>query len=223
MSLRNAIQSTGLLAALLASPVRVAPAQADRTAVPLPEALVAAGESAEDLYDAAKAEKWDAADRQLKALNEAAARLRPDGHSGSGTAHGLVEEIQVLDCSVPRRQRHATMEQANQVTLTVADMTEPYSPRVPAAVARLDYYGRELQIWSEAGATDRLKRVTVGMRHEWDTVRPAMAARAPEVARTFESLVARVERAESPAEYAHLAGPVLDEVDELEQAAAASL
>ena len=42
---------------------------------------------------------------------------------------------------------------------------------VPVEVTRLDYYGRELEIWAEVGTMARLKATASGMRHQWDTVR----------------------------------------------------
>jgi hypothetical protein len=55
------------------------------------------------------------------------------------------------------------------------------------------------------------------MRREWDALRPRLNTRGGAQARKFESLVAQVEAAKAPAEYARLAKSVLDEVDNLEK------
>jgi len=204
----------GLIAALLAAPAARGLAQGDsaRAARPVPAALAAAGEHGENLYDAAKAKAWKTAGLRLEALEADVARLetQPD-------ADRLQDEVDSLRHSVARRQRQATMVQANQVTRTVADMTAAsYGPKVPVEVTRLDFYGRELEIGSETGATVRLESATRGIRHEWDAVRPAVSTRDSVVARKFDALVIRIERARSPAEYRRLAEEELAEVDDLE-------
>jgi hypothetical protein len=82
---------------------------------------------------------------------------------------------------------------------------------------RLDFYGRELEIWAETGDAARLDRATRGVRHEWDAVHPAASAHSPAVARKFDILVTQVERAGSPAEYRRLAQLELAQVDDLER------
>ena len=76
----------------------------------------------------------------------------------------------------------ATMVEANQVTLAVADLMQPYVPRVPVQVTRLDYFGRELEIWSQAGMAARVDSAVHGLGHEWDAVQSPVAARDPAVA-----------------------------------------
>ncbi|MGH7511388.1 MAG: hypothetical protein ACREOQ_00555 [Gemmatimonadales bacterium] len=203
----------GLIAALLAAPAARSLAQGDsaRAGRPVPTALAAAGEHGENLYDAAKAKAWRTAGRRLKALEADVAQLgtQPD-------ADRLQDEVDSLRQSVARRQRQATMVEANQVTRIVADLTAPYAPKVPVEVTRLDFYGRELEIGSETGAAPRLESAVRGIRHEWDAVRPAMSTRDSLVARKFDGLVTRIERARSPAEYRRLAEEELAEVDDLE-------
>jgi len=213
MRLQILLRCGGLIATLLAAAAPGVLAQGDTamTARPAPTEMAAAGEHAEDLYDAAKAGAWKTAGRRLRALEADVARLstRPD-------ADRLRAEVDSLRHSVARRQRQAAMVEANQATRTIADMTAAYAPRVPVEVTRLDFYGRELEIGSETGATARLEGATLGIRHEWDAVRPAVSVRDSLVARKFDGLVARIERARSPAEYGRLTQEELAEVDDLE-------
>jgi hypothetical protein len=203
----------GLIVALLATPAARGLAQGDsaRAGRPVPTALAATGEHGENLYDAAKARAWRTAGRRLKALEADVALLdtQPD-------ADRLQDQVDSLRHSVARRQRQATMVQANQVTRIVADLTAPYAPKVPVEVTRLDFYGRELEIGSETGATPRIESAVRGIRHEWDAVRPAVSTRDSLETRKFDALVTRIERARSPAEYRRLAEEELAEVDDLE-------
>jgi hypothetical protein len=218
MKLSSALCCLGAIAALRVHHTIRASAQAD-SAGPPPKALLVAGERGEDLYDAARAGAWKTAARQLAGLEAAMHRLAPEIRTGAGQGDRFEREVTALDGTVARRERQATTAHANQVTLIVADLTEPFSGRIPAAITRLDYYGRELAIGATAGDYHRLETAARGLRHEWDIVRPLATARAPAVARRFEGLVARVEAARSRAEYGRLAAPLLDEVDELERVA----
>jgi hypothetical protein len=96
-------------------------------------------------------------------------------------------------------------------------MIAVYRPPVPVEVTRLDYSGRELEIWAEANDVPKLQETARAMRREWDAVRSAVEARSVVKAERFAALVARVEKARTPAEFARLATPVLDEVDNLEK------
>ena len=156
----------------------------------VPKALADAGEYGENLYDFAKANDWKHAEarRTVAALNH----------------------------SVARKQRLMTMREANQVTLDVADLTAAYKVSVPVEVTRLDYYGRELEIWAEVGTMARLKATASGMRHEWNAVRSRVEGKNRAEAEKFEALVARTERARTPKECSPLASLMLDEVDHLE-------
>ncbi len=78
-------------------------------------------------------------------------------------------------------------------------------------------YGRELEIWDEAKDASKLQATAREMRKTWDAVRPSIEAKNPAVAKKFEGLVAQVEAAKAPADYAKVAKPVLDEVDNLEK------
>jgi hypothetical protein len=55
------------------------------------------------------------------------------------------------------------------------------------------------------------------MRREWDGLRPSIEARSATEAKKFDALVAQVEGARMPADYARVATPMLNEVDNLEK------
>jgi hypothetical protein len=128
----------------------------------------------------------------------------------------LGRTVAALNHSVARKQGLRTMREANQVALDVADLTAAYKVSVPVEVTRLDYYGRELEIWAEVGTMARLKATASGRRHEWNAVRSRVEGKNRAEGEKFEALVARAERARTSKEYSPLASRVLDEVDHLE-------
>jgi len=109
------------------------------------------------------------------------------------------------------------MREANQVTVNVADMTAAYKPSVPVEVTKLDYYGRELEVWAQAQDANKLQATAREMRRTWDSLRPSIETHSAVEAKKFDALVARVESAKAPADYARVATPVLNEVDNLEK------
>jgi hypothetical protein len=183
----------------------------------VPPSLADAGEYAENIYDYAKTNDWKNADARLALLKTAVKQLRTLIPKESAEGDRIEKDAATLDQAVTARDQRAATRAANQVTRDVADMTAMYKTPVPAEVTRLDYYGRELEIWAEAGNGEKLQATARAMRRDWDVLRPAVEARSPAEAEKFGALVAKVEKAQTPAEFAPLAKPVLDEVDNLEK------
>jgi hypothetical protein len=182
-----------------------------------PKALEDAGEYGENVYDMAKANDWSKAAAKLNLLKETATKLKSELQSGGGLDR-LTSGITALDKAVTSKDRQAAMREANQITLIVANLNAPYKLAVPVEVTKLDYYGRELEIWSAEKDTGKLQATAAEMRRTWDEVRPAIEShKGAAEAKKFGELVAKVERAKTPDEYARLATPVLDEVDNLEK------
>jgi hypothetical protein len=183
----------------------------------VPADLMNAGEYGENIYDYAKANDWKKADVRIVALKEAAQKVRADVKNQPARADRLEADVAALDRAVTAKDRQAATVAANQITRDVAEMTAAYKVIVPVEVVLLDYYGRELEIWAEAKDTSKLQATAREMRKTWDAVRPSIEAKNPAVAKKFEGLVAQVETAKAPADYAKVAKPVLDEVDNLEK------
>ena len=101
------------------------------------------------------------------------------------------------------------MQQANQVTLIAARMTQEFKPKVPVEVTLLDYYGREFEILAASGNTAQLTKTAAEFQQTWNTLRPATQARNSSEAKTFDTIAAKIQAAKSPAEYGRLATPWL--------------
>jgi len=183
----------------------------------VPASLSNAGEYGENIYDYAKANDWKKADAKLAALKDAVKQVRTDIKNQAAAVDRLDPTVAALDRAVAAKDRQATMREANQVTFDVANMTAAYKLSVPVEVTRLDYYGRELEVWAQAKDADKLKATAGEMRQTWDTLRPTIAAKSAAEAKKFDALVAQVETAKTPADYERVATPVLNEVDNLEK------
>jgi hypothetical protein len=198
-----------------AAPTTASPADATESAAPA--SLANAGEYGENVYDYAKANDWKNANIKLVALRDAVRNVRNDVKNKSAAVDDLDANVAALDRAVTAKDRQAAMREANQVTFNVADLTAAYKLSVPVEVTKLDYYGRELEVWAQANDTNKLQETAREMRQTWDSLRSSIEAHSATEARKFDALVARVESASTPAEYARVATPVLNEVDNLEK------
>jgi hypothetical protein len=183
----------------------------------VPTSLADAGEYGENVYDYAKANDWKNADVKVAALKDAIKKVRADVKNQSAAVDRLDTNVAALERAVTAKDRQTAMREANQVTLDVADMTADYKLGVPVEVTKLDYYGRELEVWAQAQDANKLQATAREMRRTWDSLRPSIEARSKTEAKKFEALVAQVESAKTPADYARVATPVLNEVDNLEK------
>jgi hypothetical protein len=183
----------------------------------VPASVEAVGLHGENLYDMAKANDWPKAKAALASLHQAAQQLRTDLKGGHADERRLDASIAALDKAVAAADRLTAMREANQVTLIGADLAGPFKPPVPVEVTKLDYYGRELEIWAAAKNGTKLQATAAAMRRTWDTLRPMVESRNAAEAKTFDSLMARVTAARSPDQFGQLAAAVLAEVDNLEK------
>ena len=186
------------------------------TADSVPTSLQDVGELGEQVYDAAKARDWRKTAVGVAKLKSAARQVRLDLPSAPDLPR-LRVVVTALETAAARKDRLATMRQANQVTLIAAKMTDPFHPVVPPDVVRLDYLGRELEIWAEARDAARLQSTAAELTRTWDSVRLAIEARGPApLSKDFGDLVAQVRSAKSFDDYARLAPRLLEAVDQLE-------
>ncbi len=181
-------------------------------AVGVPTAVADVGTHGEDLYDQVKAGNWSKARVIMDSLDQSAAAL------STGDRAQLAAVLDTLHRAVAARQGAAAIVAANRVTFVGAKLTEAYHPKMPADIVRLDYYGRELEIWAARGNTARLAATATDIRKTWDAIRPQeLSHGGAAAAARMDNLVARLAVATTPAQYAKLATPILDEVDALEK------
>jgi hypothetical protein len=129
----------------------------------------------------------------------------------------LTAALGTLNAAIPARNRTVALREANEITLIAANLSAAYNLTVPADVARLDYYGRAMEIWSAVGDMAKLADVARDIGRTWDALRPQVAVRGGTAEiRTFDRLVARVNGARSPQAYGQIAPAFLEAVDRLE-------
>jgi hypothetical protein len=183
----------------------------------VPTSLANAGEYGENVYDYAKANDWKNAEVKLAALKDAVKNVSTDVKDQSAALNLLDTNVTALNRAVTAKDQQATMREANQVTLDVANISTAYKLSTPVEVTKLDYYGRELEVWAQAQDANKLQETARDMRQTWDSLRPSIETHSATEAKKFDTLVAQVESAKTPAANAHVATLVLNEVDNLEK------
>jgi hypothetical protein len=205
--------ASGISASKPAANAEIAERVADSTQTAgVPAAVAEVGTHGEDLYDQVKAASWSKAAAIMDSLDRAVSSLKPDERAQ------LSGVLDTLRSAIAAHRKETALEAANRVTLIGAKLTEAYHPKMPADIVRLDYYGRELEIWAARKDMARLASTAAELRRTWEAVKPIEISNggAAAAART-DSLVTRLSAAKSPADYAKLATPILDVVDELEK------
>ena len=180
----------------------------------VPASLSDAGEYGENTYDMAKINNWGKAAEKVNKLKQSQSQMA-DANIKSPE---LDIAITSLEKDVAAKDRPAALHDSNQVTFVIADLTAKYNPQIPVEVTKLDYYGRELEIWSMAKDEAKLKSTAAAMRSIWNAVKPMVEAKGGgKQAQTFEALVVKADTARTIEDYAKVATPILDEVDNLEK------
>jgi hypothetical protein len=176
------------------------------------------GELGENIYDLAKGKDWTAVAGKLTSLKKEAESLKSQVKEAKEAKEKLSRSIAALEKAVGAKDQQVTMQEANQITLIAANLTEPFHPQVPVDITRLDYYGRELEIWSAVQNDAKLKEAAGALQKTWDKVRPSVTKRGGTAeAKTFDGLMLKLKAAKSAKQYKSVATPILDEVDNLEK------
>jgi len=183
----------------------------------LPSSLVAIGDSAEEIFDAARLSNWSDADVAVQSLRTSSAAL-PATWSTPGVASLLLRRLADVEASVPARQRLQSMDFANGITRLVADLSSEYGLQVPYPLVLLGYYGRELELGIAAGDQNRLAQATADLQQTWNRFERTVLERgAVDAARRFTDAVAQLVDAHAPGDFVAPTRAELAAVDDLKR------
>lgn len=200
------------------TPAVATTATATQPALPSPAAATEEiGHYAENLYDWGRTADWTKAQADLAALKSAVAKLESTG--AVTDMHGANERVATIEKAVQAHDARSLMHAANDMTRVAAEINRQFNPQVPVEVTLLDYYGRQLELWSEEGNTARLNETRTRLQETWNAVRPALVAKGGSTeAVQFDALVTQLTAAKTAKDFAATAKPILDSVDSLEAA-----
>lgn len=187
-------------------------------AAAIPAGVQSAATHGEDAYDMIAAGKWNEARAAIDSINATIASVPDTLRSGDASRAEIAAAIAAADSAIAMHDTARAATAANRITYLAARLSEPFAPKTPAAVALLDYYGRELELGARSNDAGRLSRTRTEIISTWRSLRPQVEARGGAVeAKRFDAIVARVEGARGVPAYRAAAKPLLDEVDALER------
>ncbi|GAA6616092.1 hypothetical protein [Scytonema sp. NUACC26] len=169
------------------------------------------------IYALVKSKDWQNATENVFLLEESARGLNTEINGEKLLLPKLNSKIVSLKATIAAKNHLAAMHNANQITLIAATIAMHFQAKIPIEVTQLNYYGRELEIWASTGNKAWLHKTASNMCRTWYAARPTILTRGGIArARKFDRLINRVEVASSATEYSHLAPPLLNEMDDLE-------
>jgi hypothetical protein len=194
-----------------ATPVRIP------TAEQPPYELVQVGASAEELFDAAYATDWSAADEAVRSMSQAQGDL-PTNLPQADLVAQLETYLHAVRAHVRSHERAATMDDANRITRLVTDVSDRYQEQVPNDVKLLGFYGRALEVGLAQHNTVALTKAAADVESTWNALRPTLEQRgkSDEVQR-FTDIVVELDAAKRPADFVAPARAELAETDNLEK------
>lgn len=180
------------------------------------ELLATLSYNAKEIFYLARSQKWKPIDKLLHILNWSEHILQSNlNEEGTALLPRLEKTIAEVNNSVSAKQRIDTMRNANKITLIEAAIAAEFGSRVPSNVELIDYYSRELEVWSELKDMERLSFIVIRMHLAWQTLIPQL--NNPREIKEFAEIMKRLYQAKTPEEYAHLATVVHNETGKLEK------
>jgi hypothetical protein len=174
-----------------------------------PAGLVQLGQSATDLFDAVGSSDWGRASASLQAMNEARSNLPADLPDPDIAAQLEASLVSVRDAT-NNRKRIETMEAANAITQTVAELSQKYRSEVPYEVEMLGYYGRQIEVGIASQNSTVSKRATTDLGAMWSRIKPDIERRGHvDDARRFSDILVTLMNAKQAADFS---GPARDEL-----------
>ena len=170
----------------------------------------------EAAYEAARLADWPRARAEVRALGQVAATVAR-GIAGDGEP-ALAKQMWKLVRAVHDKDRLAAMRAANAITFWEADAGERHGLSVPAAIKRLDCYGRRWQTLLEEGDQEGAAKSRAKLAQTWKEARPLIEAHGGVGEATrYAGLMDGLELRAEPGEPALAAEKLVREVPPLEK------
>jgi hypothetical protein len=179
------------------------------------KALDMLGDDAEAVYDLGNTADWPNAPAKVAALKEAAAAVENFKNLSLASTQRLGIQVTAADAAVTAKDKMAIMLSANQITLIAADLADPLQPTTPTDVTRLDYLGRELEIWSTANNPDKVKSTVDQINTIWTRLKPTATDADADEAKIFDAIITKMNAAKTNDDYLAASKAIDDGVDKL--------
>jgi hypothetical protein len=214
------VRSTLVVSLMLFGWVVGLPAHGEPTDPP-PVALTTIGESALEIFDAARAHDWTMATPLLEDIDDAETDLPPDLPHPDLVAR-LHTRIASLHRAVRDRLPVPAMSDANAIARLVAEISDGFQAAVPFEITVLGYYGRQIAIGVAGNRAAMRQQSVADLVEAWKQAEPLVLRRGDEdEAREFAGLVVQLDGARQPSDISAAADAEITAAGRLEQLFAA--
>lgn len=141
-----------------------------------PDSLTHTADFAKQMYSAANTNDWTAVDAQFPKLREAVMMLWSQVPQNLTEQQSLAACLDGLRDEIAGRDQQQVIRDSNQVTRIAADLLTQYDPQA-GAVARIGYFGRELEILARWGDSGEIQNTSNRLSQTWENLRGQVIAR----------------------------------------------
>ncbi|MBT1070352.1 hypothetical protein [Pelotalea chapellei] len=197
-------------------------AAAEKTHAPsiagLPKVLPKVTKNAVGIYQLAKEGQWEKTLLAVEEIKNVIPQFSVEGYEPSKIyAPQLGKVAGDLAEAASAKDRHTTMMLANRITLFSSGMAAPLRLVIPTPVELLMFYGRELEIWSDANDTTKLADTVAGIDKTWSDLQPMLEARGgTKEASMVRPILLGLKASKSAQDYAQFSKPLLHAAEKIE-------
>ena len=193
-------------------------------AQPMPKAIYSTGEAAEDLVDYAQAANWGKIKLKIGEINNFYNSYRSEVIHNKLSLQLLdfySHYVEVLNKNLSLKQADRIAFSANQITGIGVDFENHFSHKIPPAVSRLDYLGREILLEAKANNSIAVNRRLGDIDEIWTVLKPVVVAKhGVKQAAEFERLVSKIKSLKgklNSVEFRQTVNKYSDQIDKLEK------
>ena len=190
----------------------------------LPTSIYNTGEAAEDLVDYAGAANWSKIKLKIDAIDNLYNSYRAEAIKNKLSPQLLdfySQYVEQLNKDLKLKQADQIAFAANQITGIGTDFENHFSHKIPPAVSRLDYLGRELLLEGKANNSIAVNRRLEDIDETWSGLKPVILShKGNKQAAVFENLVSKIKSLKNritSAEFKEYVNKYSDQIDNLEK------
>lgn len=127
-------------------------------------------------------------------------------------------KIYLLNKAITNKDTSMAMRNSNQIIFIVAEMKRKFPGKIPGEIYLLNYYERELEIWTPTNNKPWLHKTSQNIHHTWLSIRSLVLARGGAMeADNFDKLLISLDHATLCSDYNRIIPLLQKEQDSLER------
>jgi hypothetical protein len=198
------------------------PTQPVNETLTIPASLESIEKNAEDMIDDIAKKDWVKANDKILAIEKEWSTyksLAKQANASQQQIETFTTDLHQAKQMVQAKKQYESALAANKLTLDAVGFMELYHPKVPTAVGKLDYYGRQVLLTAEHGDWQQASKDAKAAEEVWNTIKGKVEKINAAHAKTFSDTLMKMSDAVKKRNVAltkQLSQKLLDDVDTLE-------